>query len=169
MANFNNDTSQYYFGTSSGMLPSNEQKICKDCEQPIRPKCPTCSQFIREASSEAEFCEGCGQEIISDEQTEVEQEGAGKQHQFKWTKCNNGVYRAKCLGCKRKTEECPSCHVTYDDTEDDYSTEANSSEPESTESEITETETDPDENLSHKSKHSGAKHFRMHRKRQKLS
>ena len=170
MAILNNDPSKLYFGLANEMSSSKEQKMCNDCGQPIRPRCTACHQFIRETSTDAEFCEGCGQEILSDEETEVTvQQGGGKERGFKWTKCDNGVYRAKCLGCKRKTEECPRCQVIYDVAEDDYSTESNSSESASTETEISETETDSDEKLSEESKPSGAKHFSEHRKRRKIT
>ena len=139
MANLNYGAEKIPIIASSSLFTTEE---CSSCGQRIRPRCTSCNQVIREASGDTEYCEGCGQEIPSaDEGEEITQKGHGLPVGYKWNQCANGVYRAKCLGCKRKTEECPRCHNSYEE-EDDYSTDTESSESDSKENGESEEESD---------------------------
>ena len=92
------------------------EKECDACGQDIPEKCPTCHQFVTEPDPDEERCEKCGQTMPEEENDEDDEANIETEEDcqgYKWTRCDEDIYRAKCRACNQWTTVCPRCNCEY--------------------------------------------------------
>ena len=101
------------------------EKECEEWGQEIPEKCPTCHQFVTEPDPDEEHCDKCGQTMPEDDAEEDDEPNVETEEDcqgYKWTRCDEDIFRAKCRACNQWTSACPRCKCEYtgeDPTESD--------------------------------------------------
>ncbi len=98
-------------------------------------KCGACGQYLSETKDEKKQ-ENETESSLSE--TDSEDEVCRR---YKWIRCQNGVFRAKCSGCNKVVDECPQCHTAFEE-EDEPDSEEESDSEDSQESEDSDEEED---------------------------
>ncbi len=105
---------------------------CGSCGQKNTSKCQHCGQYLPESvgnkdtSSDSEGSEESANESDSGEES--------LNKRYKWIRCSNGTYRAKCTACRKRVDECPQCHTAFEEEDEPESDEESSTEEVSEES-----------------------------------
>ena len=99
-----------------------------------------CGQYLSETKDEKKP-ENETESSLSD--TDSEEEVCRR---YKWIRCQNGVFRAKCSACNKVRDECPQCHTTFEEEDEPDSEEESetddSQEPEDSDEEDSEGDED---------------------------
>ncbi len=84
-------------------------------------KCGACGQYLPETKNKKHENEA------EDSLSETDSEDSVCRR-YKWIRCQNGVFRAKCSACNKVIDECPQCHSTFDEEDEPDSEEESDSE-----------------------------------------
>ena len=96
------------------------EKECDACGQDMPEKCPTCHQFVTEPDPDEEQCEKCGQpkpEEDAEEDPDANVENEEDCQGYKWIRCDEDIFRAKCRACHQWSTACPRWKCEYTDNE----------------------------------------------------
>ncbi len=116
--------------TQEGEIKCGEECAC--CGQKDTSKCQHCGQHLPESGGDKDTNSESESSEESPNDSESAEESPNKR--YKWIRCSNGTYRAKCTACKKRVDECPQCHTAFEEEDEPESDEDSSSEEVSEES-----------------------------------
>ena len=116
--------------TQEGEINRGEECAC--CGQKETSKCQHCGQHLPESGGDKDTNSDSESTEESANESESGEEYLNKR--YKWVRCSNGTYRAKCTACKKRVDECPQCHTAFEEEDEPESDEDSTSEEVSDES-----------------------------------
>ena len=116
--------------TQEGEINRGEEFAC--CGKKDTSKCLHCGQHLPESGGDMDT--GSDSESTEESANDSENGEESLNKRYKWVRCSNGSYRAKCTACKKRVDECPQCHTAFEEEDEPESDEDSSSKEDSEES-----------------------------------